>query len=409
MALASELNYTADLLSGLVRRVRMEPLLAAGDEGAHCIRVHLKDGAQDADLSGATCAAYIVRADSVTVPVSGVVDGSTVSITLPKAAYNVPGWMRVVVRLTRSGVTVSVLYAEGSVLPTSTDAVLDADNVIPSLDELLSKIAVMEQATAAANAATSSATAAASAAQQTAETVQQKLASGELTGRGLSILGRYASLTALQQAVQDKQAGDAYAVGTEPPYNIYIWDGRNAQWVDNGKIDGTSSLTINGKQPQNGEVTLTPGDIGAVASVNGQTGAVTLDIPAAAALVQEYTSPQNGSITGVKNGFVTLGTYTATKSGVYLIVADYEGDTAMEGRAFLAVDTSRQSLPLGETYPAATVTRVAALNEGGTVTIQLFTGAAKTYKYQYYRYTVVLLAETAGAAAEAAEETDAQI
>lgn len=32
------------------------------------------------------------------------------------------------------------------------------------------------------------------------------------------------------------QAGDAYGVGTEPPYEIYVWDAINSEWVDNGTL-----------------------------------------------------------------------------------------------------------------------------------------------------------------------------
>ena len=58
------------------------------------------------------------------------------------------------------------------------------------------------------------------------------------TGDGLKILGQYATLQALQQAVPNPSAGDAYSIGASVPYSVYIWDAKNSVWVDNGQIQG---------------------------------------------------------------------------------------------------------------------------------------------------------------------------
>ena len=57
-------------------------------------------------------------------------------------------------------------------------------------------------------------------------------------GRGFRILGYYGSFNALEQAVAAPEAGDAYGVGVDVPYVIYVWDGVNAVWVDNGVLKG---------------------------------------------------------------------------------------------------------------------------------------------------------------------------
>lgn len=67
-------------------------------------------------------------------------------------------------------------------------------------------------------------------------------------GKGLTILGYYESLDALQAAVQDPQAGDSYGVGTEAPYDIYTYDGVSGTWINNGKIQGPA-----GKDGQDGK------------------------------------------------------------------------------------------------------------------------------------------------------------
>lgn len=58
------------------------------------------------------------------------------------------------------------------------------------------------------------------------------------TGRGFQILGQYNTLSALQAAVPNPVAGDAYSVGSTPPYNIYIYDGKSHTWKNNGQIQG---------------------------------------------------------------------------------------------------------------------------------------------------------------------------
>ena len=62
-------------------------------------------------------------------------------------------------------------------------------------------------------------------------------AQGE-TGRGFAVLGYYATAAALAAAVQTPAAGDAYGVGAEAPYDIYIFDGVTNAWINNGVLQG---------------------------------------------------------------------------------------------------------------------------------------------------------------------------
>lgn len=65
----------------------------------------------------------------------------------------------------------------------------------------------------------------------------QKGEKGE-TGSGFKVLGYYATKSALSAAVTNPAAGDAYGIGTAEPYDIYIWDGVNRKWVNNGALQG---------------------------------------------------------------------------------------------------------------------------------------------------------------------------
>lgn len=55
---------------------------------------------------------------------------------------------------------------------------------------------------------------------------------------GLKILGYYATADQMAAAVLSPKAGDAYAVGSAVPYDIYIWDAAHRTWVNNGNIRG---------------------------------------------------------------------------------------------------------------------------------------------------------------------------
>lgn len=86
------------------------------------------------------------------------------------------------------------------------------------------------------------------------------------TGEGFAVLGYYASLSALQAGVSNPSAGDAYGVGAGEPYDIYIWDGVNSKWVNNGPLQGAK-----GEQGPTGP----KGDTGAKGDpgAKGDTGA----------------------------------------------------------------------------------------------------------------------------------------
>lgn len=62
-------------------------------------------------------------------------------------------------------------------------------------------------------------------------------------GKNFALLGFYGTLSALQAAVQTPAAGDAYGVGTSAPYDIYIYDGVNNTWVNNGPLQGAKGDT----------------------------------------------------------------------------------------------------------------------------------------------------------------------
>ena len=71
-----------------------------------------------------------------------------------------------------------------------------------------------------------------------ARAIEAQIESGALDGRDFQILGYYESLEALTAAVEKPERGDAYGVGAEAPYLIYVYDGLSDRWVNNGSIQG---------------------------------------------------------------------------------------------------------------------------------------------------------------------------
>lgn len=57
-------------------------------------------------------------------------------------------------------------------------------------------------------------------------------------GKDFQILGYFDTFDLLKAGITTPNPGDAYGVGTEAPYPIYIWDGINNLWRDNGAIQG---------------------------------------------------------------------------------------------------------------------------------------------------------------------------
>ena len=63
---------------------------------------------------------------------------------------------------------------------------------------------------------------------------------------GFRILGYFDTLQDLEEWLQVLPSpGDAYGIGTEDPYTIYVWDGVTSTWIDNGTISTTLLIDDN--------------------------------------------------------------------------------------------------------------------------------------------------------------------
>ena len=107
----------------------------------------------------------------------------------------------------------------------------DASNYATSANSYMNSAS-----TYAFNASSSASTAASSSKSAAASAKAAKEAAEGMAD--FRIRGYYAAAEALTAAVTAPEAGDAYGVGADAPYDIYVWDGVGSRWVNNGPLFG---------------------------------------------------------------------------------------------------------------------------------------------------------------------------
>lgn len=139
-----------DLSTG-VHLTRMGRLFAEADQGAHTIEVSVTRDGSSVPLTGATIRGYFIRGDEATLSFTGTASGNTASLTLPASCYIRTGHFSLVIKAVSGDDIITLFWGDGTVSRTTTDIIVDPDNVIPSLDDLLAQIATIEAATEAAS------------------------------------------------------------------------------------------------------------------------------------------------------------------------------------------------------------------------------------------------------------------
>lgn len=133
------INLSCDLQKP-VKVQYLDGVLFSQDNQANIINVAVYDGGDPASISG-TVSANIIRSDGGTVAATGgTISGNVCSITLPSAAYAVPGVVSIIVKLTASSVVTSIAAVVANIYQSSTDATVDPGTIIPSITDLISAI-----------------------------------------------------------------------------------------------------------------------------------------------------------------------------------------------------------------------------------------------------------------------------
>lgn len=135
-----------------------------------------------------------------------------------------------------------------------------------------------------------------------------------LQGENFKILGYFASLDELNTARPEPSVGDAYGIGTEPPYNIYVFDGVSQTWVDNGSIqDAVATLPKHADtHAADGDDPITLESIGAFSSGGGElTGDVLITRASAPSIRIDQTTAGSRVLLQNLGHSVTMGMFEA--------------------------------------------------------------------------------------------------
>lgn len=292
-----------------IQMTPLKSLYASGDKDAHIFELSLYRGAEEMDLSGASAQGYFIRADGYTVPITGAISGNIVTLTLSEGCYYVVGSFNLIIKVSIGESRKSVFWGNGYVVRSMTDAIVDEENVIPSLDELLAQISAAESAAKAANQAASAANSAATSARQAASAANTNASSANsaanaakaaattateaatkindmtITATGLAAgAAPTAELTEVDghyNIVLGLPKGDKGDPGATPQITVQVKTGEPGTaasvkqtgtaeapvielTIPRGDTGNIGSLTINGKTPDSaGKVELTAADVGA--------------------------------------------------------------------------------------------------------------------------------------------------
>ena len=292
-----------------IQMTPLKSLYASGDKDAHIFELSLYRGAEEIDLSGASAQGYFIRADGCTVPITGAISGNIVTFTLSEGCYYVVGNFNLIIKVSIGESRKSVFLGNGYVVRSMTDAIVDEENVIPSLDELLAQISAAESAAKAANQAASAANSAATSARQAASAADTNASSANsaanaakaaattateaatkiddmtITATGLAAgAAPTAELTEVgghYNIVLGLPKGDKGDPGATPQITVQVKTGDPGTaasvkqtgtaeapvielTIPRGDTGNIGSLTINGKTPDSaGKVELTAADVGA--------------------------------------------------------------------------------------------------------------------------------------------------
>jgi hypothetical protein len=132
-------NLVCDLQTA-VKVQYLDGNIFSQDNQGNVINVTVLDGGEPATITG-TISANIIRADGGTVAATGgTITDNVASITLPAAAYAVPGVVSIVIKNTNSSVVTTIAAIVANVYQSSTDTVVDPGTIIPSIQTLISSI-----------------------------------------------------------------------------------------------------------------------------------------------------------------------------------------------------------------------------------------------------------------------------
>ena len=123
------------------------------EDGAHTFRIAGVDASGETVPLSGTVLAKILRADNITIDVSGTITDGVASVTMVGDCYHVPGRFSIVVYLSDGVTTIAIYAAVGDIYRATSDTELDSGTTVPSLAQLEAAYQNALSAAAAANTA----------------------------------------------------------------------------------------------------------------------------------------------------------------------------------------------------------------------------------------------------------------
>ena len=190
-------------------------------------------------------------------------------------------------------------------------------------------------------------------------------------GKGLSILGSYATLAALQAAKPIGAVGDGYLVGP----NLYVWDAASSSWLNVGQIQGPTGPTgpastvvgpTGATGPQGNSITGPTGAQGVVGPTgpayglllsNTYTASITLSEVDAFKLVKMNVSTGAHTVTIPTDASMT----TPFDIGTQIVIVQYNtGQTSFVTPSGVNLYSEGNKRKLSQIYATGALTKIAA-------------------------------------------------
>lgn len=140
-------------LDGDLVREHVGSLLATGDKQANRFGVEVYRDGKAVSIAGMALVGYFIRPEADTVVINGTVSGNTGYVELPQSCYTQEGAFTLAIKLSGGNVVQTVRIMDGRIALTQDGDLIDPGEVVPTLDDILGKIAACETAAEAANAA----------------------------------------------------------------------------------------------------------------------------------------------------------------------------------------------------------------------------------------------------------------
>lgn len=200
-----DLQHPSDVLS------YPDLMMTQGDHLGHTWRVQVYSGGRPMDLTGYVVTGYFDRSDGKMVPVMGTAVGHVASVVLPQSVYVAVGPLTGLLRAGKDGQIITLAAGRWNVRRGPGDEIVDPGHVVPTVEELLTRIGEMEAQTQAASTAANKANTAANAVNDAVAKAETAASNADAAASNADAKATTANTAAGKADAAAKNAGDAKA------------------------------------------------------------------------------------------------------------------------------------------------------------------------------------------------------